>query len=216
MTEKTPETRAGIRRTIVVIVAFIGLTLGMITHKLLSPRVLSSAELAANGVVVFDKPRAIADFELVDETGRPFTLEDLQGQWSLVFFGFTTCPDICPTTLATLARWQKTLDKDIAAETQVVMVSVDPARDTPERLQPYIDYFDEKFIGVTGDFLPIKRLADNLNVAFNKVPLGDDYTVDHSGYLLLINPKGHYHGFIRPPFELARLKLTYQSIVTQF
>lgn len=216
MAQATPQARAGIRRTVIVIVGFIAVTLGLVTHKILSPRVLSEAELAANGAVVFEKPRQIAEFELLDEHGQPFTLDDLRGQWSVLFFGFTTCPDICPTTLATLSRWHKMLDAKIAANTQVVMVSVDPARDTPERLQPYIDYFNPDFAGVTGEFLPIKRLADNLNVAFNKVPLGEDYTVDHSGYLILVNPNGHYHGFMRPPFHPDAMRLVFQSIVSQF
>lgn len=191
---------------------FLGLTL----NKLLSPRVLSEQELAANGAIAFAKPRIIKPFELVTHRGEAFTLEDLQGQWTLVFFGFATCPDICPITLASLSRLQKALDENIAEQTQVLLVTVDPARDTPELLGPYVEHFNEEFTGVTGEFLQIKQLADNLNVAFNKVVTGEDYTVDHSANIVLINPYGHYAGFFRPPFELARLKLTYQSIVTAF
>lgn len=203
-------------KTVYIIIAVIAVILGLFFNKLMSPRVLSQQELMANGAVVFDKPRIIKDFELVNQHKQPFTLEDLQGKWSVVFFGFTACPDICPTTLATLSRWYKTLDSDIAEQTQVLMVSVDPARDTPEQLKSYMEHFNPGFIGVTGEFLTIKRLSDNLNVAFNKVTLDDDYTIDHSGHLVLVNPYGHYHGLFKPPFNLARLKLTYQSIVSTF
>jgi protein SCO1/2 len=208
--------RRNILRTIWILLVFIAVVIGLFLHKFLSPRVLSPQELALNGAVVFDKPRIIPPFELVDQKGAPFTLERLQGKWSLVFFGFTTCPDICPTTLATLSQWYKTLDKDIQAETQVIMVTVDPARDTSEKLAAYMQHFDKDFIGVTGEFLAIKTLTDQLNVAFNKVTLETDYTVDHSAHLVLLNPYGHYHGIFKPPFQLGQLKTTYQSIVTSF
>lgn len=95
------------------------------------------------------------------------------------------------------------------------MVTADPARDTPEKLKIYIEHFNKDFNAITGEFLAVKRLAGDLNVAFNKVMLDNgDYTIDHSGNLILINPHGHYHGFFKPPFELAKLKLTYQSIVS--
>lgn len=208
--------RKGIHRTIAIIVAVVAVLMGLLVNKILTPRVLSDADLAANGAVVFDKPRIIQPFDLVDQNEQPFTLEQLQGKWTLMFFGFATCPDICPATLSTLANWIGTLDKDIARQTQIIMVTVDPARDTPEQLKSYMAHFNEDFVGVTGEFLNIKRLTDNVNVAFNKVQLDDDYTVDHSGNLVLVNPFGHYHGFFKPPFNLSGLKLTYQSIVTSF
>ncbi len=208
--------RKGIHRTIAIIVAVVAVLMGLLVNKILTPRVLSDAELAANGAVVFDKPRIIKPFELVDQDNQPFTLERLQGQWTLMFFGFATCPDICPATLSTLSNWIATLDSDIARNTQIIMVTVDPARDTPEQLKTYMAHFNDDFVGVTGEFLDVKRLTDNVNVAFNKVQLDDDYTVDHSANLVLVNPFGHYHGFFKPPFGLAGLKLTYQSIVTSF
>lgn len=203
--------------TVFGLLAFIGLVMLLFLNKFLSPRVMSPQELAVNGAVVFEKPRIIPPFQLLDHNNEPFTLEQLQGKWTVIFFGFTTCPDICPTTLATLSQWYKKLDEDIRTQTQVVMLSVDPARDTPEKLASYMKHFDESFVGVTGEFLPIKTLSDQLNVAFNKVMLGDtDYTVDHSSHLVLINPYGHYHGIFKPPFQLGQLKTTYQSIVSQF
>lgn len=208
--------RRNIRRTVWVLVAIMVTFFSLFLHKLLSPRVLSVQELSANGTIVFDKPRIIKDFALIDQHGQPFTLETIQGNWTLIYFGFTTCPDICPTTLATLSQWYKKLNDDIRQQTQVVLITVDPARDTPDVLKQYMAHFNPDFIGVSGDFLPIKRLADQLNVAFNKVTMGDDYTVDHSGHMVLVNPYGHYHGIVKPPFELARLKLTYQSIVSSF
>lgn len=216
MTEKTSAQTRGITWTLIGIVCVVTLFLSLFFHKMLSPRILSTEELMVNGAVEFEKPRIIKPFELLDQSKRMFTNQNLEGKWTLMFFGFTTCPDICPMTLATMSRVYNALDEDIRAQTQVVLLSVDPERDTPDTLSKYVTHFNADFIGVTGKFLSIKRFADNVNVAFNKVMLDEGYTVDHSGNIVLMNPYGHYHGFFRPPFELARLKLTYQSIVTSF
>ena len=95
------------------------------------------------------------------------------------------------------------------------------ARDTVDKLAEYVPYFNQDFVGLTGDFIEIKRLANQLNIAFNKVVHnpdegGDDYSVDHSGNIALINPYGHYHAFFKPPLDVARLKLTYLSIRENF
>lgn len=207
--------------TVTCIVIFICLVLVLFLNKMLSPRIMSIDELRINGAVVFDNPRIIKEFELVDHKGKPFNLSRIKGHWTLVYFGFSHCPDICPTTLADLNRMLEKLNEEIVEKTEVVMITVDPARDTVDILSQYVPFFNKTFTGVTGEFLPIRSLASNLNVAFNKVALKGkdihtDYTVDHTGNLILINPKGHYHGFFKPPFELAKLKTTYQSIVTMW
>ncbi len=213
---KSPQQRKAIWITVISCLVVMAVILVLFLHKMLSPRIMSAAELRANGAIVFDKPRIIGDFTMVDHQGRPFSLENLKGKWTLIYFGFTHCPDICPTTLAKLSQVVKQLDSDVADQTQVLMVSVDPARDTPEKLAEYVPYFHPDFVGVTGEFVQTMSLAQNVNVAFNKVMLDDDYTVDHTGNIVLINPYGHYHGFFRPPFELAKLKTTFQSIVKSF
>lgn len=211
--------RRGIWLTLAAIAAFITLVMAGFLHKITTPRVLTPLELRANGTFVFEQPRILTDFQLQDQHGQPFSLTQLQGRWSLVFFGYASCPDICPTTLALLQQVQAQLQESVRDQVQVVMVTVDPARDTVATLSQYMPYFDPEFIGVTGDFLTIKRLATQLSIAFVKVKTGEaptDYTVDHSGNLVLINPKGHYHGFIKTPLDAGRIKLTLQSLVTTF
>ncbi len=214
--ERQQRMRRGIRRTVVICLICVAAVVGLIVKKVTDPRVLSQAELRVNGAVVFDKPRLFDDFTLLDHTGEPFTQADLEGQWTLIYFGFTHCPDICPMAMLDLKRLVEALPEGLAERTQVVLVSVDPARDTPEVLAEYVGYFHPDFVGVTGDFLTIRRFANQVNVAFSKVTQGDDYTVDHSGNIVLINPMGDYHGFFQPPFDLAKLKLTYSSIVESF
>ncbi|WP_075186381.1 SCO family protein [Teredinibacter haidensis] len=214
--EKTPRQKRGIAKTVAFVVILMTVFVAGFFYKILQPRVMNAVELRANGAIVFDNPRIIEAFELSDHRGEAFTLENFKGKWSLVFFGFTHCPDICPITLAKLAQVYPKLESDIAKQTQVIMVSVDPARDTQEKLAAYVPYFHQDFIGVSGDFLQTMQLTQNLNVAFRKVVQGDDYTVDHSGNIVVINPNGHYHAFIKPPFELARLLTVYQSMVQSF
>lgn len=206
--------KRGIWLTVVVISILITMMLAGFIHKINSPRVLSLEELKINGLYVLDRPRVLSDFELVDHKGQAFGREQLQGKWSLVFFGFTHCPDICPTTMALLNKLVTDLNGDILDQTQVVLVTADPARDTVEKLSEYVPFFNPGFTGVTGDFLTIKRLGNQLNVPFVKVPQGDSYTIDHGGQVVLINPRGDYHGFFSTPIDLARMKLTYQSIVS--
>ena len=204
----------GITLTVVGLLIFIAIIVGAFVHRVNQPRVLTAAELKLNGAWVFDQPRQLEPFQLTDHNGQVFDAESLTGQWTLVFFGFTYCPDICPTSMALLGQLMQQLEGlPEANDTRVVMVSVDPARDTVEQLAQYVPYFDPDFLGVTGDFLEIHRFATNLNTPFRKVPgQGEDYQVDHSANVVLINPRGDYHGFFRAPLDLAKLKLTYRSI----
>lgn len=211
--------KRGVMITVVVLVVFMLVVLAGFINKITTPRMLNSMELRANGAYLFDQPRIFKDFQLTDHRGQPFSLAQLKGKWTLMFFGFTHCPDVCPTTLATLGKWMKQLDDAVLADTQVVLVTLDPTRDTVEKLAEYVPYFNPGFIGLTGDFLEIKRLANQLNIAFAKVVTdaeSNSYSVDHSANLVLINPYGHYHGFFKPPLESARLRLTYLSMRNQF
>jgi protein SCO1 len=206
----------GIRNTVIILLLIVATVIGLIVHKVTKPRILDQMELRAQDAIVFDTPRRFSDFELIDDYGQRFAREDLQGKWSLLFFGFTQCPDICPLTLLDLSRLMPTLPKEIADNTQVILVSLDPARDTPEVLNEYVAAFNKDFIGVTGEFLTLRRFANELNVAFAKVTQGENYTVDHSGNIVLINPMGDYHGFFKPPFSVDKLQLTYTSVVRSF
>ena len=207
----------GIRITVAVIVAFMLAVVWGFYNKITSPRVLNAVEMRANGTVVFENPRIISDFSLRNQSDQPVSVADLEGNWSLVFFGFTACPDVCPSTLAVMKKVKETLDDDFADQVNFVLVTVDPARDTSRQLKQYLAYFDADFSGWTGEFLDIKRFANQLNTAFVKVPQGEgDYTIDHSAHVSIINPYGHYHGFIKSPPDAPRIKLTLQSIMTTF
>ena len=209
----TPAQARSIWLTVAALFALVALVVAGFVYKMSQPRIMTDAELKANGAYMFETPRALPEFSLVDHHGEAFTAQRFEGQWTLVFFGFTYCPDICPTTMAFLNRLMASMEGLPAAEdTRVVMVSVDPARDTPERMAEYVPYFNPAFLGVTGNFLDIHRLATALNTPFRKVPgEGENYQVDHGANVALINPRGDFHGFFKAPLELARMKATYRS-----
>jgi protein SCO1/2 len=162
-------------------------------------------------------PRALADFSLIDNQGRGFGADNLRGHWSLMFFGYTNCPDYCPTTLTTLAALEKKLRAPgSAAPPQVIFVSVDAKRDTPARLNAFVPAFDPDFIGLTAPNQPaIEALAKKwgVAVAIESAPNGD-YIVDHSAAIFVIDPAGHLAAVLTGPFTVDALQSDYQRIVT--
>ena len=204
-----PRSKA-VRKTVMVILAAIAVVLGLTVNKFLSRPSLSKEQLQQMGTVIFDTPRTFTMTGLVDHNDQPFTSENLQGRWTLVYFGFTFCPDICPATLSQLNKLDaliKEQSPELAKNLQYVMVSVDPNRDTAEKLKNYVPYFNKDFIGVTGEINNIYNLAVQMNVPFTPVVDSQDdfYLVDHGANLTLINPQGDYQGFIRPPMEPSKL-----------
>ena len=154
---------------------------------------------------VLPSPNALPDFSLLDQTGGQVNAESFRGQWDLVFFGFTNCPDICPTTLQVLANAKRELiDSGAATLPRIVLVSVDPERDTPELLGQYVDYFGEGNLGVTGTLEGIKTLTAALGIYFEKSPTeSGDYGVDHSAAVLVINPDGEFSALFSAPHLVA-------------
>jgi len=137
----------------------------------------------------------IRHFELVDTEGAVVTPKSFAGKWALLFFGFTRCPDVCPTTLIDMGQLLERLGPQ-AENLQPVFVSVDPEWDTRERMADYMKNFDPRIVGLTGTMDQIREVAKNYSVFFRKVPIEEDgYTVDHSAALYLLNPEGIY---VRP------------------
>jgi len=159
-----------------------------------------------------ESPRRVGAFRLTDHRGREFTPESLRGGWSLVFAGFTHCPDACPTTLAMLNAMDERLRANGGA-VQVVFLSVDPARDTTERLAGYVGHFNPRFVAVTGARTEIDSLCRDLGIAYVQNPgAAGDYTVDHSAALVLIDPRARVAGHFTPPYDIGALAADLASI----
>ena len=205
-------TQRGVRWTIFGVLLFMLVVVVSFVYRVGEPRLMSLAETRANGLFLFDTPRDPGAFLLTDHHGMPFTRNALTNRWTLIFFGFTHCPDICPTTLAELAELKAQLVDTEANDLQVVMLTVDPARDTPARLADYVPYFHSDFLGVTGEFADILSVAQRLNAPFRKVsePNGG-YQMEHSANVMLVNPRGDYHGFFRAPLDIPKMRVTLRS-----
>ncbi|NJN67272.1 MAG: SCO family protein [Chloroflexaceae bacterium] len=142
-----------------------------------------------------EPPRAVADFTLTSHTGAPLSLSSLRGQATLLYFGYTFCPDICPTTLAELVRVKRSLGP-LADRVAFVFISVDGPRDTPEVLARYLPAFDPDFIGLTGTEREIRKIGVDYGLFFEAQKVegtSADYLVDHSAASYLIDPEGRLH-----------------------
>jgi protein SCO1/2 len=134
--------------------------------------------------------------ELTDHSGRTRRLEDFRGKAVVLFFGFTHCPDVCPTTLADIAQAVRQLGPD-AERVQVLMVSVDPERDTQESLAKYVTAFDPRFLGLRGDLAATKKVASEFKIYFEKAKTGESYTVNHSAQSYVLDPQGRLRLLVR-------------------
>jgi cytochrome oxidase Cu insertion factor (SCO1/SenC/PrrC family) len=157
----------------------------------------SAAELM--DVLMWNREPVGGPFALVDQAGRPRTEKDFQGKLLLVYFGFTFCPDLCPTDLQAIGL---ALDRlgEAGESVQPLFITVDPERDTPAHLADYVPFFHPRLIGLSGDPAAIRQVARAYKVFYAKTPRtdGSDYTVDHSGYVYLMDRAGQYLGFFPP------------------
>lgn len=162
------------------------------------------APASLNSAFLLPTPTPLPEFSLVDQAGNVVTRDTFRQHWSLLFFGFTHCPDICPITLQVLASART----ELAAAGQqpmarIVLVSVDPERDTPEVMGQYVDHFGVGNLGVTGHLDELRKLTSELGIYFEKQSGdGEDYAVDHSAAVLLINPDGEFHALFGGPHEI--------------
>ena len=153
---------------------------------------------------VLPQPAPLPQFSLVDQSGAPFTEESLRGRWSLVFFGFTHCPDICPATLQQLAIARSRVLADGGNEfPNILLISVDPERDTPEILDSYVGHFGPGVAGVTGSLEELRKLTSALGIFFEKS--GDEngaYSVDHAAVVIVVNKSAEFHALFSAPHNV--------------
>jgi protein SCO1 len=197
-----------------IVLAIVAVIAGMLLSRALMERMNSSDAIALTSGTLLEPTRPLPSFSLVDQRGEPFGNAALRGGWTFMFFGFTHCPDVCPTTLRLLAQVQQSLgDLEPALRPQVTLVSVDPKRDTPEQLAKYVSFFGAEFRGVTGSVEDIESFTRQIGVPVAITPVGDSYTVDHSGAIFLIDPTGAIRALFSPPHTAATLAEDYRRIV---
>lgn len=168
------------------------------------------------GTAFKGQEKPLVPFELVNGNGDALTQEDFKGHWSFLFFGYTQCPDICPVTLQVINETLQLLPEEVeAGEVEGVFVSVDPDRDTPEKLKTYVGYFHSAITGATGDKDQLKALTQSLGIIYAKVENPehpDRYLVDHSAAILVINPKGEFAAVMSPPHDPAIMAADFRTL----
>jgi protein SCO1 len=150
--------------------------------------------------ILLEPPRQATEFRLTASTGQPIQLSDLRGKWVLFFVGYTYCPDVCPLTLAELKLMWDTLDESQRRRTQVVLITTDPERDTPERLAQYVAAFDPAFLGMTGTVEEIQIVAAQFGIFFERQPgtAESGYEVNHMSYVTIVDADGYVRMVLSP------------------
>jgi protein SCO1/2 len=198
------------RILILVIVAFAA---GLLLARLIAPERVEPP--ATQRATVLPSPREIPPLALVDQAGRSMPENFFAGHWTLVFFGFTHCPDICPTTLATLAQVKGRLaDLPAAEQPRVLLVTVDPERDTPDRLGQYVRHFDPAFLSASGTPDSIAAAAAAFGVPYARVTLPEGgYTMDHGSGLFVVGPGGGVVAYLSAPHDATVISNDYRAVV---
>jgi protein SCO1/2 len=164
-------------------------------------------------------PKEMIDFKLTDNSGKPYTSASLKGHWTMLFFGFTNCGMVCPTTMAALNDMYQTLQKELPANRlpAIVMISVDPDRDTVERMNDYVHAFNPRFLGARAEMPQIDALEKSLHLVAIKMQANgaskNQYTINHSAEIMVINPDGKLQAFMSYPHKADEMVQDYKTIL---
>ena len=199
-----------------LVIALVALWLGYSLNSYLTERATTEQmpELIelAGGTALIGQEKPLPAFNLIDKNNQPFTLDNFKGYWSYVFFGYTHCPDVCPVTLQVMNQTLQQLSPD---EAQGVFISVDPERDSIEKIKQYVEYFNPDMMGATGTPEAIKALAENIGIVYQRSENPADkenYLVDHSASVLLINPRAELIAVLSPPLDAKTMAADLRTV----
>ncbi len=170
--------------------------------------------------VILTETKPLNDFTLTDNKGNAFTKSNLEGQWTMLFFGFTNCGYVCPTTMTALNKMYHSLETDLSKEKlpQVVLVTVDPERDTVTRMNDYVSAFNPEFKGVRGEQANLDQFTKALHITAMKMEASGEgenhYMINHSAEIILINPEGKIQAYLSYPHEANQMSKDYKAILT--
>jgi protein SCO1 len=179
--------------------------------------VFSPQRAAMQSAVLYPAPRAVPDFHLMQANGKALARADWHGHWTLVYFGYASCPDVCPTTLATLKQaWVDLGKRGLTDQVRIDFVSVDPERDTAERLGPYVAFFSPDFVAASGSDVELTRLTRALGLVYSRTTDANGaIQVDHSGSVIIVDPQARLVGMFRPPFTAAAIAADVATLATR-
>lgn len=204
-----------LRRTLLILAAALTMLLGY-----LAGNQFSREQFDSGSVTLLPQPRPLPEFSLVGQDGAPFTRDSFKGKWHLVFFGYTYCPDICPTTLTRYTQVTNRLTDapQVLENTRVLFVSVDPKRDMPARLKEYVQFFNPEFLGATGDPEEIARLAKAFALFYqaHEPDENGNYLIDHSAAVAIVNPDAELVGYFTSVTDPKIIAGDYRRLVEYF
>ena len=212
----TPKTSSRLRPILKgLIIAILATAAGVWSARLVLHKPMPEDELSATR---FPVSRDVPPFELLDHNNRVFDNAALEQRWSFVFFGYTYCPDVCPTTLSVLNSIAQRL-QDVDADIRFVMITVDPERDTPERLAEFVTYLNGDFLGVTGSDQALEQLTRPLGILYQRVQPeagSESYLVDHTAAVFLFDPDGRYHAVFSPPLSAEKIAGDFRTMLQDY
>ncbi|MEM1243957.1 MAG: SCO family protein [Pseudomonadota bacterium] len=212
----TPTARnKNLSRTLILLVLFLAVIIGAFVYSMSNKQTVIHKPMQLKNATVFPQPRAIAAFKLTDDLGQPFTNVNLEGHWTWMFFGFTNCPHICPTTMYELKKAYNLIADEKLAQPQIVFISIDPERDTTSRIHQYVTGFNKNFIGATGSKTALAKLTDDLKILYLKTNQSKNYDIDHSGAIMLFNPQGRLTAIFSMPHDAVAMAQDYMTILKQ-
>jgi protein SCO1/2 len=175
-----------------------------------------SQPLSTEQATILPELRSLSPFSLASHDGQKFDNQSLLGQWTFMSFGYTYCPDICPTTLSMFSEMDDLLkSQQVAAPYKITFVSVDPERDSLRRLADDVTYFNPDFIGATGPKAALQQLTKPLGILYERVETENsamDYVIDHSASIILVDPRGQYHAYFSPPHDPQKMASDFLAI----
>ncbi len=205
--------------TITILLAIIALSAGFfVSQHMHTKKKVDASQMHGT---LLDTPRVVQPFSLTGTDHKPFNNDSLRGSWTMVFFGFTNCGSVCPTTMAELGKMYRLLaEQGITPLPQVVMISVDPERDSLEKLGHYVTAFDAHFSGARGDEDSIKAMTRDMGIAYIKVAGKnihdpENYDIEHTGTVMLFNPQSELVAFFTTPHQADLLAKDYTLLVAK-
>ena len=216
MTTKNPQRRTPFTRHYLIL-GLIGLALGM--YLGFAPEYTPPQPPVLKQATLLTPPKLVESPDLVDHDGKPFTGKSMQGQWSFFFFGYTNCPDVCPATMFVFKNIAKKLESmpKLKKQTRFVLASIDPQRDTVAHLKQYVQYYHPGFLGLTGTSDNLHKFSRQMGVIYGRSGSEnpndkDNYLIDHSSAILLVNPQGHLQAVFSAPHDPDTMLEDYQAI----
>ena len=204
------------KRNVIFILLILFSITGLFTYFQSLPSLLEKKPSLITGKILV-RPMEIDNFELIDQNNEAFNKKSLEGGWTVLFFGYTNCPDVCPTTIYKLAEIKNGIKEDLpSANFNTVLVTLDPDRDSAERLDEYIGYFDETMLGVTGTYENIQSFTSSLSVFYQRINKEECYDFNHTASIFVFDKDGSLFATMSPANTVGELESDFFTILNNF